>query len=107
MKKCWYIYLDDIRKPEKDFKYSKGIPITVIVRDYNSMIGTLIDLLNTDSKIIIDLDHDLGEEKTGYDVCKWIVENQYPLTAFHVHTMNPVGRANMIQLLKHYGYEEI
>ena len=46
----------------------------------------------------------MGEEKTGYDICKFIVENQISILGYALHTMNPVGRQNMYQLLSHYGY---
>jgi len=52
------------------------------------------------------LNHDLGEEKSGYDVAKYIVEYQLPIGSFRVHSMNPVGRRNIEQLLTHYGYKE-
>ena len=34
-------------------------------------------------------------------------ENNVKLAAYEVHTMNPVGRENIIQLLDHYGYRRI
>ena len=55
--------------------------------------------------IYIEFDHDLGEKETGYDVAKFIVENKLPILGFGVHSMNPVGASNIIQLLTHYGYE--
>lgn len=100
----WYLFLDDERST---ITIHKKNYIPVIIKDYNSMIKTLIDLWTDNDEVIIDLDHDLGEEKTGYDICKWIVENKYPIVAFHLHTMNPVGYSNMRQLLSHYGYKEI
>ena len=51
---------------------------------------------------VIDLDHDLGEEKTGYDICKYIIENNIHFDKIKIHTSNPVGRDNMIQLLQRY-----
>ena len=73
------------------------------------------DYMNKDEVLILDLDHDLGETedgynelaRTGYDVCKWMVENEFPICYFHIHSMNSVGSANMRQLLTHYGYKEI
>jgi hypothetical protein len=34
-----------------------------------------ITLLQTGKATLISLDHDLGQEKTGYDVAKWMEEN--------------------------------
>lgn len=55
--------------------------------------------------VYMDFDHDLGEGKSGYDVAKWIVENNIQNIWYRVHSMNPVGRANIEQLLDHYGYK--
>lgn len=43
-------------------------------------------------------------KKTGYDIAKYIVENKIPLYGFVCHSMNPVGRSNIEDLLCHYGY---
>jgi len=58
---------------------------------------------------ILSLDHDLGDvdAETGYDFCKWLVEegytnsNIYP-KVIYLHTGNGVGRDNMFKLLKRY-----
>lgn len=49
----------------------------------------------------MSLDHDLaGDYWTGYDLLKWIAQNGYmPTQRMNIHTMNPVGRQNMIGLL--------
>lgn len=51
---------------------------------------------------ILSLDHDLGEEQTGYDVAKKMVEkpSQFFPHRIYLHTSNPVGRANMFQLFR-------
>lgn len=109
----WYIYVDDERKfdPATNAQYIwscyvHGLSITATCRDYWATIDTLQELAAHNDEVILDLDHDLGAGKHGYDICKWIVEHQYPLIAFHIHSMNPVGVFNMRQLLKHYGYIE-
>ena len=56
---------------------------------------------------IISFDHDLGEDKTGYDIAKYIVENNINIGGFNIHSMNVVGRKNIRDLLTHYGYKEI
>lgn len=73
------------------------------------------DYMDKNEVLILDLDHDLGETedgynelaRTGYDVCKWIIENNSQQLYFHIHSMNPVGAQNMRQLLTHYGYKEL
>ena len=47
------------------------------------------------------------EEKTGYDCAKWLVEycmDNYdcPLPLYNIQSANPVGKANIDGLLKHF-----
>lgn len=50
------------------------------------------------------LDHDLGEETSGYDIAKWALENDFLPTHVQLVTSNPVGRHNISELLKNAGY---
>jgi hypothetical protein len=50
----------------------------------------------------ISLDHDLGEDKSGYDIAKFLVEQRIWPRIIYIHTMNPVGRDNIKQLLTRY-----
>lgn len=54
----------------------------------------------------ISFDHDLGEEKTGYDCAKWLVnfcmDNNLQLPEFSVHSQNPVGKENIQLLLENF-----
>lgn len=111
-----YIYVDDIREDDTFFNHLgtfKGEGWNpIICRTYSQTIDYL-NFYNGRANIIIDLDHDLGEgnenefEPSGYEICKWIVENRVKLVGFHLHSMNVVGLNNMRQLLTHYGYKEI
>ena len=122
----YYIYLDDVREDDTWFRQNQNLLehlsignwIPYVVRSYEEAIHILEhlhhDMLGNDT-LIIDLDHDLGETedgynelaRTGYDVCKWIIERNFHHLYFHIHSMNPVGATNMRQLLTHYGYKEI
>lgn len=93
------LFIDDTRFPE--YFHTIGANITV-ARSYAEAIEYLKD--NYD---LISLDHDLGEEKTGYDIAKYIVENQMKIAPVAIHSANPVGRFNIEQLLTHYGYKVI
>lgn len=102
-----YIYVDDTRDYtnwNKDLSYGRGI---IAAKTYKEAIEALKTCISYKSKIIIDLDHDLGCKKTGYDVAKWIVASGYTNIRFHIHSANPVGRKNISELLTHYGYEEV
>lgn len=96
-----------------------------IVRNYNQFIKYIQDNGLPD---LISFDHDLADahyhesmyqggkvymkylettsEKTGYHCADWLVEycmdNNLELPAFMVHSMNPVGRENIITLLENF-----
>lgn len=102
MKNKYAIYVDDERAIPKVWQIAYGENV-ILCCTYRQAINAL----QTYPKIgrtLISLDHDLGEEKTGYDIAKYIVENKIPLTGFFCHSFNPVGKMNIIQLLTHYGY---
>ena len=97
-----YLFIDDLRD------YRDYIPEdadgVLIAKTYDEAV----DLLSIKGLIdIVYFDHDLGEEKTGYDIAKYIVENSVYLYGFKIHSANPVGRFNISQLLTHYGYQEL
>ena len=90
------IYLDDLRQPKYNFMH--------IARNYEDCI----DLLENNKVQILSLDHDLGgESKTGYDVCKYIVQYDLWPEEIYMHSMNPVGRDNMYKLLDRYRPESV
>ncbi len=98
MKTQIYIYLDDLRQPPQ----GKNV---LLARTYKDAIG-LVQWLDKDkTELYLDLDHDLGTKKTGYDFCKYLVENGWK-GYFHCHSANPVGVGNMRQLLTHYDWIE-
>lgn len=59
---------------------------------------------------VIDIDHDVGDyAKYGGDYIKlldWLEETgrNYPI---HIHSMNPVGIANMRAIIKRNGWKEV
>lgn len=113
--KTLYIYLDDIRDmPWQNHLYCDK---AIVCRDYKSAVAAIKKYYTPSIDLIVDLDHDLGydgldldhdhsNDPTGYDFCKYLVENEIT-GRFHVHSMNPVGAENMRQLLTHCGWREI
>lgn len=95
------IFVDDIRIP-LDEEWT-------IIKSYPDFIY-FIENHNFDSIQEISLDHDLGlnenEEKTGYDIAKWLVNysinNHTILPIVKVHSANPVGSNNIISLINRY-----
>ena len=55
----------------------------------------------------ICFDHDLGEEKSGYDCATWLINycldnNIKDLPEWNVQSANPVGKENIMNLLNNY-----
>lgn len=97
----WKLFLDDERFPankDKDF---------IIARSFEEAVE-LIELQGC--PIFISFDHDLGLEKDGYDLAKYIVEkdldNQLSFIpkefGFYVHSQNSVGAKNIQSYLTKY-----
>lgn len=126
-----YLFLDDIRMPIEAYSYTNFAPFLNkewdIVRDYNEFISYITKNGMPD---FIAFDHDLGEEhyksndywdqvyksnieleeKTGFDCAKWLVEycidNNKKLPEYYVHSMNPVGKRNIIEYLENFRKHE-
>lgn len=104
MKKLLF-FIDDIRFPKADIY--EDFDDIFIYRNYKDSIKALNFLKDKDYEIYMSLDHDLGEDKTGYDIAKYIVENNINIGGFNIHSMNVVGCKNIRDLLTYYGYKEI
>ena len=104
------LYLDDVRNPK-----SKG---WTVVRNYEEFVNHISEYGLPDE---VSFDHDLAEvhydpatwrqgfvyhEKTGYDCAKWLCDycwtNGLPVPTWNVHSANPVGRDNIVQLMKNF-----
>jgi hypothetical protein len=90
------IYLDDIRPAPNGYVLCKSV----------NEAKKLIEENESKTQIeIIDCDHDLGDYAydggDGIKLLDWLAERgtYYPIA---LHTMNPVGRANMERLIKAY-----
>lgn len=81
------VWVDDVRPKPPEFDV------------WLKTADAAITVLRTGGVTHMSLDHDLGEEKTGYDIAKFIEEAAYkktlaPLTIV-VHSANPVGHKNI------------
>jgi hypothetical protein len=116
------LFLDDIRVPTnvtwvdipKDQHYS-------LVRNYQEFVD-LITLRGLPKFVCYDhdlsnchygdglndrgIDYDSYTEKTGYDCAKWLVnycmKNGVKHPPYVVHSMNPVGKQNIISYVESY-----
>ena len=121
----YYLLLDDIRKISDVRKYCTlpNIPDNewILVRSYNEFV-TMINKLGIPK--FVTYDHDLSDfhyghglrgdvipydsykEKTGYDAARYLVNECMTKGVKHpqyvVHSMNPVGKANIINYVESY-----
>ena len=112
MAKRYLIWIDDERPIPHHFydTYNEENNFYILrASNYKAATGWLenIHTFTPDAEVIVCFDHDLGEEKTGYDIAKFIVENKIKISAYDIQSMNPIGRLNISELLNHYGYKRI
>jgi len=93
------LYLDDLRPTPEGFD-----------RVYN--YEEFVDYLERKGlPDFISFDHDLGEDLSGYDCAKYLVEycleHQLPLPDYQVHSKNPVGKENIERLLENFKNFEV
>lgn len=71
--KTWCIYVDDDihKRPNLDSDYA-----VIICRTYTAAIETIKYLSEAGQNFVLDLSRNLRETKTGYDICKFIAENE-------------------------------
>lgn len=86
------LYLDDYRKPPNGWTLA-------------TTADECIEVLKSGLVTELSLDHDLAGEKTGYEVVKWMVENNVFPPLIIIHTMNPVGRQRMFDTILRYAPE--
>lgn len=100
------LWLDDIREPPGEWVDIDTARDSEEDLDCWVWVKTSFDALVALNRIKISecsFDHDLGEDTTsGYDVVKYMAENDIWPDIVKVHSMNPVGRQNMLQLIKRY-----
>ena len=88
------LYLDDLRPTPEGFDR---------VYSYEEFVDYLERKGLPD---FISFDHDLGEDLSGYDCAKYLVEycltHQLPLPNYKVHSQNPVGKENIERLLENF-----
>lgn len=105
------LWVDDARNPLEDdwlnFSPLGQNCLVIWAQSYQEAI----DFLEKEWPDAICLDHDLGEEKSGYDIAKYIVnrciDDGRKLPLFASQSANPVGRENILCLLKNYSKQRL
>lgn len=105
------LWVDDARNPfEDDWLNFSPIGRNCLVI-WAQSYQEAIQFLEKDWPDAICLDHDLGEEESGYDIAKYIVnrciDEGKKLPEFASQSANPVGRENIITLLSNYKRHEL
>ncbi len=121
MNKKYNIFLDDVRHPNQVTWVQLPQKPYSLVRSYKEFVE-LITLRGLPE--FVAYDHDLSDshyghglngdaipydqytEKTGYDCAKWLVsyciEKGKKHPPYVVHSMNPVGKSNIISYVESY-----
>lgn len=91
------LYVDDKRTP-KAWGWT-------VVTNYVDAVKTL--RIFWDEIEELSLDHDLGEDKSGYDIAKVIefeieVMERRPIPVMRCHSANPAGRKNIEAVFNKY-----
>lgn len=127
-----FLFLDDIREPEHAFEYTKEEMFLnkkwEVVRNFDEFKS---HIETNGIPYFISFDHDLADthytpehlwtdyekskewqdkqvhkEKTGYECAVWLVDfcidNNLPLPKYYCHSMNPVGKDNIVGLLRSF-----
>ena len=91
------LWLDDFRKPDD---YVKGDYIISWVKNYAEFCLFINENGLPD---IVCFDHDLGEEKSGYDCAKFLVgycqEYNLDIPEYDIQSSNTVGKDNIRSLM--------
>lgn len=83
------LYVDDIRKAPDGWVLAENFDKAVALLEMRPMEA-------------LSLDHDLGELASGYDIAKYMIAHGIWPKNIYCHSMNPVGRINILALLQHY-----
>lgn len=107
------IFLDDERD-FKDITWIKYPKFTNVMVVRNSLeFKTLVKSFTSFKDISFSFDHDIqdyseGEEITGYDCAKWLLDYLYDTKTIYsdlqmwCHSMNPIGKENIEMYIKNY-----
>jgi hypothetical protein len=121
------LFLDDERDPYKVKWVQLPLGPWTVVRTYNEFVKTITE---KDLPEFVSFDHDLADEhyrpsmynadkhytnyytdgtfkeRTGYECAVWLVnyciDKNLPFPQYVVHSMNPVGKENIISYIESY-----
>ena len=113
------LWIDDVRPAPEGYVWVKSVneaknAITCAQGKFANMCR---NGLIPDTSLLIDLislDHDAGEYASDggdyirlLDWLEWLYDGKGTYTKFHIHSMNPVGVANMRAIIERNGWTEV
>lgn len=117
------LFLDDIRNPTNVTWVKLPDVFWVVVRNYDEFVNYiqkygLPEFITFDHDLSFEhypiseqnpgnhIPYDQYTEKTGYDCAKWLIsyclDRGLDFPNYTVHSMNPVGKSNIISLIESY-----
>src|SRR5574344_209358 len=94
------LWLDDFRNPAE---YINGDYDIIWVKNYDDFCSYITQ---NGLPEIVCFDHDLGEEKTGYDCAKFVVkycqEHNLDIPVYDIQSSNCVGKDNIRRLMNNW-----
>ncbi len=96
------LWIDDVRPAPEGYVWCKSVNDAKSIILYNAQYGCCLE--------VIDIDHDAGDYASdGGDYIRlldWLEETgrNYPI---RIHSMNPVGVANMRAIIERNGWKEV
>lgn len=100
------LWIDDVRPAPDGYYWCRSVKEAINIIIYCE-VTVEWDMIDAHTIELIDIDHDAGDyANDGGDYIKlldWLEETgrNYPI---HIHSMNPVGRANMEAICKRNGW---
>lgn len=112
------LWLDDVRPAPEGYMWCKTVneAKNAIVNANANFVQSCKSGLPNENFIIdiISLDHDAGDYVSDggdyirlLDWLEWLYDGQGTYTKFHIHSMNPVGVANMRAIIERNGWTEV
>lgn len=100
------LWLDDERDPT-DVRWRSYFPIPDPVVVWVRTCEEFVEWITANGlPEAICFDHDLGEQKSGYDAAKWLteycLEQNQSLPAWNIQSANPIGKENIISKLRSF-----
>lgn len=127
----YQLFLDDERLPHRVTWVKLPAGPWTVVKNYKDFVSYVT---KHGMPLFVSFDHDLAEEhyrpsmydpdkhytkyytdgtfkeKTGYDCAKWLIEycmdNNLKFPEYAVHSMNPIGKDNIISLIENFKKSE-